>query len=56
MKKILGTVMFVFSLAKYQCKNIIEHCNSVGAGAHKVGKVVSLWPSFDPNFLDIWKV
>ena len=30
----------------------IEHCNSVVAGAHKVGKVVSLWPNFDPNFPD----
>ena len=56
MKKILGTVVFVFSLAKYQCKNIIEHCNSVGAGAHKVGKVVSLWPNFDPNFPEIWRL
>ena len=27
---------------------------SVGAGAHKVGKVVSFWSKFDPNFLDIW--
>ena len=35
---------------------IIENCNSVGAGAHKVGKVVSFWPKFDPNFPDIWKV
>ena len=34
----------------------IENCNSVGAGAHKVGKVVSFWPNFDPNFPDIWKV
>ena len=34
--------MFVLWLAKYQGKKIIEHCNSVGAGAHKVGKVVSL--------------
>ena len=44
------------SLFKYQSKKIIEHCNSVGAGAQKVGKVVSFWPNFDPNFLDIWKV
>ena len=28
----------------------------VSAEAHKVGKVVSLWPNFDPNFPDIWKV
>ena len=31
----------------------IENCNSVGAGAHKVGKVASFWPNFDPNFTDI---
>ena len=37
-------------------KKIIEHYNSAGAGAHKVGKVVSLWPNFDRNFSDIWKV
>ena len=30
----------------------IEHCYSVGAGAHKVGKVVRLWPNFDPNSPD----
>ena len=28
----------------------------VSAEAHKVGKVVSLWPNFDPNFPDIWRV
>ena len=37
-------------------KKVIENYNSVGAGAHKVGKVVSFWPNFDPNFPDIWKV
>ena len=31
-------------------KKILESCNSVGAGAHKIGKVVSLWPNFNPNF------
>ena len=36
-------------------KKIIEKCNSVGADAHKVGKVVSFWPNFDPNFADIWR-
>ena len=35
---------------------IIEHYNFAGAGAHRVGKVVSLWPNFDPNFTYIWKV
>ena len=34
-------------------KKIIEHYNSVAAGALKVGKVVRLWPNFDPNFSDI---
>ena len=47
---------FVSWLTKYQSKKIIEHCNSVDAGAQKVGKVVSFWRNFDPNFLDIWKV
>ena len=28
----------------------LENCNSVGAGAHKVGKV---WPNADPNFSNI---
>ena len=37
-------------------KKVIEHYNFVGAGAHKVEKVVSLWPNFDPNFCDIWTV
>ena len=51
-----GTVLFASWSAKYQRKKIIEHYNSVGAGAHKVEKVVSLWPNFDPNFPDTWKV
>ena len=37
-------------------KKIIENYNSVGAGVHKVGKIVSFWPNFDFNFPDIWKV
>ena len=28
----------------------------LSAGAHKVGKAVSLWPNFDFSFSDIWKV
>ena len=28
-------------------KKIIETCNSVGAGAQNIGKVVSFWPNFD---------
>ena len=34
-------------------KKIIENCDSVGA--HKVGRVVSFWTNFDPNFTDIWR-
>ena len=36
-------------------KKNIENCNSVGTGAQNVGKVVSFWPNFDPNFTDIWR-
>ena len=31
----------------------MENCNSVGAGTHKVGKVVSFWLNFDTTFTDI---
>ena len=55
-KKIAGTVLLVSWLAKYQWKKFIELYNSFGAGAHKIGKVVSLWPNFDPNLSDIWKM
>ena len=37
-------------------KKIIEKCNSVGAGAQKLEKVVSFWSNFDPNFIDICRV
>ena len=37
-------------------KKNIDNYNSVGAGAHKVRKVVRFWPNFDPNFPDIWKM
>ena len=47
---------FASRLAKYKGKKIIENYNSVGAGVHKVGKVVSFRPKFDPNFPGIWKV
>ena len=36
-------------------KKNIENCNSVGAGAQNIGKVVSFWPNFDPHFTNIWK-
>ena len=48
-------VLFVSWLVTYQWKKIIENCNSVGAGAQNIGKVVSFWPNFDPNFTDIWR-
>ena len=45
---------FCFSLGWLNIsKKVIENCNSVHAGAHKVGKVASLWPNFDLNILDI---
>ena len=31
----------------------MENCNSVDAGAQNIGKVVTSWPNFDPNFTDI---
>ena len=48
-------VWFCLSLGHISVKNVIEKSNSVGAGAHKVGKVVSFWPNFDPSFNDIWR-
>ena len=41
-KKIAGTVLFASWM-------VIEHCNSVGAGAHKIGRA-SFWPNFDACF------
>ena len=42
---------FVCPLIGYiSVKKNIENCNSVGAGDHKVGKVVNFWPKFDPIF------
>ena len=47
---------FVCLLVGYiSAKKIIENCNSVGAGTQNIGKVVSFWPNFDPNFTDIWR-
>ena len=47
-------VLFVSWLATYSVKKITENCNSAGAGAQNIGKVISFWPNFDPNFTDIW--
>ena len=46
-------VLFASWFATYQWKIFIENCNSVGAGAQNIGKVVIIWPNFDPNFTDI---
>ena len=47
---------FVCLLVGYiSVKKIIENCNSVGAGALNIGRVVILWPKFDPNFTNIWR-
>ena len=47
---------FVCFLVGYMSvKKKFENCNSVGAGAWNIGKVVSFWPNFDPNFTDIWR-
>ena len=35
---------------------LLKNCNSVGAGAQKVGKIVSLWPNFTLYFMDIQSV
>ena len=51
----MDMVLFVSCWITYQWKKITENCNSVGAEAHKEGKVVSFWPNFDPNFTDIWR-
>ena len=40
MEKIAGMVLPVSWWATYQWKKIIVNCNSVGAGASKVGKIV----------------
>ena len=40
MGKIAGMVLPVSWWATYQWKKIIVNCNSVGAGASKVGKIV----------------
>ena len=46
---------FCFLVGYISVKKIIENCNSVGAGTRNIGKVVSFWPDFDPNFTDIWR-
>ena len=48
-----GFVCLLVGYISMKKKN--ENGNSVGAGAHKVGKVASFWPNFDPNFTDIWR-
>ena len=48
-------VLLVSWLATYQWKKIIENCNSLGEGAHKVGKVVIFWFNVDPVFGELKK-
>ena len=36
-------------------KKILEDCNSVGTGAHKIVKVISFGPTFDSSFPNIWR-
>ena len=43
-------------LATCQSKKNVEKCNSVGAWAHKVGKVFIFWPNFEPIFSNISRV
>ena len=51
LKKKKIAIKFSFSwLATYQWKIIIEDCNSVSAGAHKVVKGISFGPTFDSSF------
>ena len=50
-KKIAGTVLIASWLVKYQWKKIIEHYNSVGAGAHKGGKMLVFGPTLTLIFL-----
>ena len=58
LKKRKSRVQFCLSLGWLNIgeKKIIKHYNSLGAGAHNIEKAVCLWPNFDPNILDIWKV
>ena len=51
-----GKVSFFSWLATHQWKNIIEKCNSVGPGTHKVGKAVSFRPKVDTNLPNTWSV
>ena len=46
-------VLSVTWVATYHCKWIIENWNSVGAGAHKLEKIVNFWSNFDTYFPDI---
>ena len=47
-----GSICLFVDYKSFKIK-IIENCNSVGPGDHKVEKVVSFWPNFSANFTDI---
>ena len=50
-----GHCFICLSVGCISVKKIIETRNSVRAGARNIGKVVSFWPKFDPNFTNIWR-
>ena len=55
LKKRKSRSRFCLLIGYMSLKKNLENFNSVGAGANKVGQVVSFCISFDPNFTNIWK-
>ena len=51
--KAVKTRLFKKYLKKKKIGGTIQFVISVGAEAHKVGKIISFWPNFDTNFTDI---
>ena len=49
------TVYFGPWLPTDQCKQVTKNCNSIGTGAHSVGRNC-FWPNFDLYFPDIRRV
>ena len=54
-KKMFRTVYFGPWLPTDQCKQVTKNCNSIGTGAHSVGRN-GFWPNFDLYFPDIRRV
>ena len=48
-----GIVFLLVGYISLKKKKKMENCDSVGAGAPKIRKVVSFWPNLDLNFPDI---